>query len=342
VGVTEVRDAPARTRDPHLDNIKAVLVVLVVVGHGIEALRGRVPEGLYVAIYSFHMPAFVLLSGYLSRSWKPDPAHLRALATGLLAPFVLFQVLLAAELAIIAGVRFPGDLLLPRGATWFLLALAWWRLGVPLMRLLRRPALLVLALAASVMAPIDQNLDSLAALGRTVGFLPFFALGMVLPSAVFAWLGRLVSRICGVAVLTGLLVAGLAWGWKADRGWLYLRSHYHAVDGTVESVLIRLAVLAIGLIGSAAIAAVVSRRQCWFTVVGANSLTVYLAHLPVMLAARHLEPLKGLVRGQGTIAITVGVVLVAVGVALTLGSRPVSRMIGFLVTPHWLTRPLLR
>jgi fucose 4-O-acetylase-like acetyltransferase len=56
----------AKLRDPWLDNAKMVLVTIVVVGH----MMVLVPDGgakshTYDFIYYFHIPAFVLVTGYL-------------------------------------------------------------------------------------------------------------------------------------------------------------------------------------------------------------------------------------------------------------------------------------
>ena len=48
-----------KTRDPFWDTLKAMLIVLVVLGHTGTAMGGR---GLSV-IYAFHMPLFIFISG---------------------------------------------------------------------------------------------------------------------------------------------------------------------------------------------------------------------------------------------------------------------------------------
>jgi fucose 4-O-acetylase-like acetyltransferase len=328
-------------REAYLDNIKAILVTLVVVGHFIESLSGRIPEGLYVAIYSFHMPAFAALTGYLSRHWEPDGRRLREILAGLIAPFVIFQVILGCEFAVLTATPFPRDLLTPRGATWFLLALAWWRLGTPVLRLVRYPV--VFAAAVSVLAPLDPNLSSVAAISRTLGFLPFFVVGLTLRPAVLGWLRRTAVTWASAAVLAGILAAGLVWGRDIDRGWLYLRSHYSGDDGAARSILIRLAVLAVGMLGAAAIAGIAARGRHWFTAIGANSLSVYLVHLVVLMAARWVAPVAGILRGEAGAAVTVGVAGAAVALTCLLGAPPVARLTRWLTHPgalvRWATHP---
>ena len=58
-----------KQRDYLFDNYKAFLIILVVVGHFIELTSED--NNLLIAmkwiIFSFHMPAFVFISGYFSR-----------------------------------------------------------------------------------------------------------------------------------------------------------------------------------------------------------------------------------------------------------------------------------
>ena len=49
-----------------IDNMKAFLIGCVVLGHLCEVIRFPYSSYLYLLIYSFHMPAFVFLSGFCS------------------------------------------------------------------------------------------------------------------------------------------------------------------------------------------------------------------------------------------------------------------------------------
>ena len=53
-----------------IDNIKVVLIFLVVFGHLIERYidTSNTLMGIYMFIYIFHMPLFVYISGYLSKN----------------------------------------------------------------------------------------------------------------------------------------------------------------------------------------------------------------------------------------------------------------------------------
>src|SRR5690606_39902617 len=73
--MTESPSSTPRARDPFLDNARGLLITMVVVGHTVESfhvLDQVIPDMVYTAIYSFHMAAFVAISGYLSRSYRNE------------------------------------------------------------------------------------------------------------------------------------------------------------------------------------------------------------------------------------------------------------------------------
>ena len=69
---TPLEPSPPQARDVALDGAKGALIFLVVLGHTFQfAVLGRqgdpLGDGLFSAIYSFHMPAFMALAGWLAQ-----------------------------------------------------------------------------------------------------------------------------------------------------------------------------------------------------------------------------------------------------------------------------------
>ena len=57
-----------KERDYFFDNLKAVLIFLVVLGHFLLPIRGDNPLVVVKRlIYVFHMPLFVFISGYFAK-----------------------------------------------------------------------------------------------------------------------------------------------------------------------------------------------------------------------------------------------------------------------------------
>ena len=87
-------------RDSRLDFAKGILIVLVVIGHSffpMETLgKAHLDSFLYKFIYSFHMPAFMLLSGYFfyNSNRKPLKNVLGTKIKSIGVPFLFFNIVI--------------------------------------------------------------------------------------------------------------------------------------------------------------------------------------------------------------------------------------------------------
>ncbi|OAI24680.1 hypothetical protein A1351_17595, partial [Methylosinus sp. R-45379] len=91
-------------RDLGLDFIKGVLILLVVFGHSIQWIVHAGTEdywadGLFKAIYLFHMPAFIAVSGYLAASRIDAATSLRQFLFRRTLPMLLAMAVWAGILA---------------------------------------------------------------------------------------------------------------------------------------------------------------------------------------------------------------------------------------------------
>jgi fucose 4-O-acetylase-like acetyltransferase len=332
---------PARQRDAFFDNAKYLAVVLVAVGHAWEPLRpgSRAVTALYLLVYAFHMPAFIIISGYFSRTFDGSPDRLKRLVTGVVVPYVVF------ETAYTYFTRWssedpdrPVSLLDPLYLTWFLAALFVWRLTTPLWRRVRwpLPVALVLAMLATLSPSIGHDLD----LQRTLQFLPYFVLGLLLRPEHFRLVRRREARLLAVPVALGAL--GVAY-WAVPR--MNYAWFFHA-DSARELAapgwygpLMTLATFGCSVVLVACFLAWVPGRRTWFTVLGAGTLCGYLLHGFVAQAAKHwgwYEP--AWVHGPaGVLAAS----LIAVVVVTALCTPAVRRVFRCVTEPRmaWAFRP---
>jgi fucose 4-O-acetylase-like acetyltransferase len=286
---------------------------------------GEVGGAVVSWIYSFHMPAFVLITGYLSRRYQNSPRQIRSLFETVLLPFLIFQVLNWALASITNGELLEFHVVEARWTLWFLLALFIWRVVTPFLRLLRYPILF--ALAVSLLVPLDLELDATLTLGRVVGFLPYYVLGLMLTPRTIAVLKTLRFRVAyGVAGLIALAVLFTFIHDDFTLSLLYLDGSYDSDDmDPLQGMLIRPLVLLGGLLGTIAVLLLTPRHHHWFTAIGRRSLTVYLLHPLVLIPFREADP------GPGAFWQTpLGVVLlVLAGTALTvvLSRRRLGRLV---------------
>ncbi|WP_193106850.1 acyltransferase family protein [Brachybacterium sp. FME24] len=284
--------APARRqRDPFLDNARGLLITLVVVGHTLECFDGKnvfLGGAIHTWIYSFHMAAFVAISGFLSRSYRNEPRQVRRMLTSMAVPFLIFQVLHEFGRMLLLGQEFHLQLITAAWTLWFLLALLMWRLVTPVLRVLRYP--LVFAVAIAVIVPLDADLDSTFTLGRFFSMLPFFVLGLVTTPERLEKLKAMPHRWIGAVVLVLVLAVSFATHERFSVAIFFLRSNYdNGPYGTATSIVMQLLVLAAGMIGTVAFLLVTPRGQTIWTALGTRSLTIYLLHPLVLLPFRYAE-----------------------------------------------------
>ncbi|MFL6107965.1 MAG: acyltransferase family protein [Marmoricola sp.] len=323
--------APRSRREPWFDNIKMTLIVLVVVGHSWALLPGsRGTDWAYDFLYSWHMPAFAIITGYFSRSFAWTPKKLWSLVCTVAVPYFVFEYALAAFRDQVGGVELQDLFSDPHWPMWYLVALFFWRLAGPAFLKLPRAASLTLATAISLLSGFVAS-DTLET-GRMLGFLPFFVLGLNLGKR--EWTALRTPRLVpvAVAVLGGLLVLALYTDSWISTEWYYYRSTYADMGAHgLHAVVLRAGVLTIGLLGAAAAFALVPRGRSWFSTLGSATIVVYLFHGFFVLLARYRgypdwaagHPVAGFAIATGA----------AIGLALLLAAPPVARRLNLAVDP---------
>jgi fucose 4-O-acetylase-like acetyltransferase len=326
--------SPAPERDAFLDNAKFLLIVLVVVGHTwpMGLIEGsRSVKAAYLWITVFHMPAFVLLSGYLSRSFTGRPAQLRRLVAGVLVPYLIFEVLYAGLESLVWNKPFRLTPTEPTFLCWFLAALFVWRLTVPLWRVVPWPVpVAVLVSLAAGTTTMGYDL----ALPRVLMFLPWFVLGLRLRPAHLARLREGVwARRCAPLVLGAGAAAAYALAPGTDAHWLWMSYGQEALGvGLVPYLLVRVALFAATGLMTAAFLALVPRRTSWLTALGAVTLYPYLLHGLLTMAAHAYSwdaPLRPLGPSGAALLTACGA-----ATAVLLSTAPVRRLARPLIEPR--------
>ncbi|RCG30180.1 acyltransferase [Sphaerisporangium album] len=314
-----------RTRDPYLDNAKFLAIILVVSGHLIEGLRD-VPfaHAAYFYVYTFHMPLFITLSGYLSRNFTFSAGKARKLISGLAVPYVIFELAYSLPRLFLYG-KLDISLLDPYYLTWFLMSLFMWRLSTPVWQQLRWP--LVIAVGLSLMSGMSDLPDELS-MNRTLGLLPFYVLGLLLRPEHFEFLKRPWVRVLGAVTLAAGLLAALAFHTDIATEWIRWRHSNAKIGvGNLDGSLIRLGMLASGALLVAAFLAITPARRTWFSGLGMATMYAYLLHGFVV---KLLEPYDYLLENPAGVAVTAafGAVL-----ATVLCTPLVQRLF------HWAVEP---
>ncbi|WP_455499977.1 acyltransferase family protein [Gemmiger sp.] len=326
-------------RRDYIDELKGFGILLVVAGHFIEQYRMNfsLVSALFFCIYAFHMALFCICSGLVAR-FSP-----RKLVTQQLWLYLVGQTLMLAFRAAVLRENFAetGGLLsawlLPWRHMWYLYALLFWHLTLPVLTWLRDKGGVFgscLGMAAACGLALAGGLTEWPfTLVRVVSFFPFYAFGVLFRPQLDALAGYAAAhRGARRAVTVGLLAVYGAYFVGVlltepimdSSAWLFHDVSYAGGDNPVYRVVF----YAVGIATTAALAAVASGLH-GFAVLGRHTLAIYLLHLPILaLCAEPLqlfEPLRG---GPAVLALLWALAL-AGGTVAVLNLPPIQRAFDF-------------
>lgn len=314
-----------KRRDPFLDNARFWVMLLVVIGHFLTNMQ-ELPQvrGVYTWIFTFHMPVFILISGYTARNYVGDGRQIKRMVSTLVVPYVLTNVALDLTDAYLSGNRLDLDLLRPNWLTWFIAALFVWRLTTPFWKAVRWP--IPIAVAVSLAAGLS-DFDNVLALKRVLAFLPFYVAGLCLRREHFEFLTRAWVRVASAAALVATLAVCQMEHQRWIISWLYFNDSYDEsplLADPVGGIMTRGSLMLLGFVLSFAVLSLVPRGTAWFSAFGQRTLYCYLLHGFLVLWLADLAFFDTMVGGgiYNAIAVALG----ATALAILLMSGAVARV----------------
>jgi len=261
-------------RDRRFDVARGLLITSVVFGHLLEKTGGWDQDGtrfILTVLYAFHMPAFGFLTGVTA---KADRLALRV--ARLLSLLVLFQLLFAG-LDLALGLQ-PGAWFEPIWVLWYLAAMVWWQLTVPLIRRFPRTLLLVAVVVALAAGAVDVD-GNVLAYARAAAFFPFFVLGNAWGSQLLGALGRVPPAVRLALPVAFLGAAASVYAIHGDPHWLFANWGYARLGVDVlGGASGRAALVLIAALGTAAFLVWVPARSTAIEKPGRHSLAVFIWH----------------------------------------------------------------
>ena len=262
-------------RDKRIDSIKGLLIILVIMGHCITTMNNInvVNHAVMGLIYIFHMPLFILISGYLTKNPQQQKAsNMWRGCFKIFIPLVIFHVITCIRIVCFGGDFFTHLKIFPYGILWYLMSLIYWRIifyYTP-RALLNRPILyLSIALVISMLSGIT-HLGNFLAIQRTLNFYFFFLLGYYYRQGLLSkrlWNNNKMHAVVAVVLLPLIF-------------WLYPRcghvmngADYYGIQGLPQKFLVLCCSVSMSLL----VFNLTRYNRCLCTI-GTDSMFYYLYH----------------------------------------------------------------
>lgn len=317
-----------KQRDYFFDTMKAILIFLVVFAHVLQAFgKTEVTDILYKLIFSFHMPAFLFVTGYFARY------HPKAVFGRMLPLYVVFMAVnyaLTYGGALIQTGHFPNDniyFFTPRYTLWYLLAVMAYQLFLPLVTTeskKQRRIFMLIAIVLGLLMGLEKNTNNLLALSRIFTFFPFFLWGyyerdsgcLIQAIRKNQTLFRIVTAIIGVGMVIGMCFLHNS----INRTWFFGTLSYRGDTGFTW--YIRIICYVIAMLWIILLMTWTPRREIpWLAKIGKNTLSVYLLHAPLLLILKALPQLQ-VFKGN-----LIFILIVSVLMTVLLSREPIERLI---------------
>ena len=294
------------------DNIKAVLIFLVVVGHMTTdyVSDSHLVRWVTLWIYCFHMPAFIFISGLVHKQYITEEKAVAGmkgetrvrwdkilgffLCGYALKVFLQFTRTLMGQNPLWHWIEEPG-------IPWYLFVMAEYELLFYLMRRLScrvKPWILITAaFALSAVIGYFPQINDTFCLSRMINFLPIYMIGYFFDMKKFNEFLTEKARLKYIGwagiVITMCICAFAPWGIYSWRKWFTGRRSYAFLQDFFSFAYangwwIRLAVWAFAIALTLCVIAVIPDKDFGFaTTVGARTLNVYFWHRPLCYLFRN-------------------------------------------------------
>lgn len=272
-----------RSRDVKWDNIKFILITCVVTGHMLYLFLddSMVAKGIYLWIYSFHMPAFLFVSGMFSKHAVEEKNRKRII--DYLGIYLLMKMMQSFANYFVSGkvvFRFFWE----AGPGWYAFAMAVYIFVSSVLMDLKstdQRKIFFLSVLAGCMAGYDNHLGDHFASARIITFYPFFLLGLYLePEKLKRTMKKPVRVLCGVL----LAITFIIMVWYTDKLYWLLKlfkgkySYSQAGVNGLQGPIYRLILYAGMFLMAYSVCVVISSKKKWYSEVGKNTLPIFIFH----------------------------------------------------------------
>ena len=277
-------------RDAKWDNVKCFMIICVVTGHVLYRYldTSQLARGMYLFIYTFHMPIFIFVSGMFSKRMIKEQQYEKILYY-LLIYFVMKYMEAMAKCLSTGEMKVR--LFWEDGPGWYAFAMAFYLLVSILigkyLKDLWAWKLLVLTLILGILWGYDDHLGDHFCSARICNFYPFFIMGYILePSFVKKRMGPKILKIVSLIVILMIGYVCLTqtnsiyWILKVLKGkYAFSKIGITALEG----ISIKLIYYILTAVVCFAVMSLVPQKDGVWSYIGRRTLPVFIFHTPILI-----------------------------------------------------------
>ena len=279
-----------KERDCFFDNLKAIFIFLVVLGHFIGPL-GKIYgiKFLYRYIYLFHMPGMILISGYFFKKSVENGKLIKNKVFNYMLIYIIFQVIYT----VINESKF--SLYQAQMGLWYIQLLIIYNFLIPVISRIKAKYCLILCLLLGLIVGLDNSAGHVASLSRALVFLPFFMIGFYLKRQHLEKLFEKKYICIGIIMLIiiGIILFLNINNWTQLLNISSGKLSYKAMKlDYAYGIIYRLVWYVVAMLALISIIAITPKKKCWFTYIGMKTLQIFLLHLIICVLLRKTDIYK--------------------------------------------------
>ena len=264
-----------KKRDFYFDNLKALLIIAVIIGNSLEYANPTSIDVHYfiLFLYIFHMPLFTFVSGYFcTKSKRSTQEKVVYILKIYLFAQVFYYIL---ERVILKNITHSFDLFSSQWTLWYLLSLMCWYIISDFVK--NKKKWLIGSILVSLLIGFDNGIGSYASISRTFFFLPFFIAGMCFKKEYIDELKKYKYKLFAGSALILITLYIISDNLPVELLFEYTKYKFY-----FDSAIFPLSVRIFHYIGAFTLGAfiliLVPENKMPLHSIGANSLVMYICH----------------------------------------------------------------
>lgn len=269
-----------KKRDVYFDNLKAILIFMVVLGHFLNLNSSTLLIGAFNnIIYFFHMPLFVFVTGYFSKNIVSQRA---SEIENILYTYFVFQVLNYLYTKFTGLGYGTTNIFLPTYQNWYLLGVFFWRLLIPYGNFFNKKYVIIFSFLLAFGIGFIDDFNSFLGLYRIIYFFPIFILGYycVDLKALLLRVSRYKFFLISATFFSFITVFALSISsGNYNEMIAFAYTPFFNYHNSVINVLLRIVGFFSSIFISFGLLYFIPQNKVWFTFFGENTMNVFLIHM---------------------------------------------------------------